>query len=87
MKYRVAIWACAGFAVAAFWAFFAWAAFPSGLERTSSLWTFLSVTCPIAIAGRHYAISLYEVLVANAATYALIGLIVESLLHFHKQQI
>jgi hypothetical protein len=37
------------------------------------------LTCPVAIAGRHYAISLYEVLAANTVTYALVGLIVETL--------
>jgi hypothetical protein len=34
------------------------------------------------IAGRHYPISLYEVLAANAVTYALVGLIVETLRHY-----
>jgi hypothetical protein len=43
--------------------------------------TFISLTCPVAIAGRHYAISLYSVLAANAVTYALVGLIVETLRH------
>ncbi len=43
-------------------------------------WTLVSLTCPVAIAGRH-PISLYEVLVANTVTYALVGLIVETLRH------
>jgi hypothetical protein len=32
-----------------------------------------SLTSPVAIAGKHHPISLYEVLAANAVTYALIA--------------
>jgi hypothetical protein len=77
MKYRIATWAGAGFLVAGFWALFA--AFPSTNDRIRDVWTLVSLTCPVAIAGRHYAVSLYEVLAANTATYALVGLIVETL--------
>jgi hypothetical protein len=80
MNYRFAMWACAGFLVAGFWALFAIAAFPSS-ERMRDVWTLVGVTCPIAIAGMHYPISLYETLAANAVTYALLGLIVETLRH------
>ena len=39
---------------------------------------------PFAIAGRHHAMCLYEVLAANAVSYALAGLIVENVRHqFH----
>ena len=78
MKYRIATWAIAGFLVAGFWALFAIATFPP-VERMRDVWTLVSLTCPIAIAGRHYSISLYEALAANAVTYALVGLIVETL--------
>jgi hypothetical protein len=81
MKYRIAMWACAGFLVAGFWALFAFATFPSTNERMRDVWALVSLSCPIAIAGRHYAISLYEALAANAVTYALVGLIVETLRH------
>ena len=81
MKYRIAMWASAGFLVAGFWALFAVATFPSTSERMRDLWPLISLTCPVAIAGRHYAISLYEALAANAVTYALIGLIAETLRH------
>ena len=80
MKYRIAMWASAGFLVAGFWALFAIATFPSTSERMRDVWTLLSLTCPIAIAGMYYPVSLYEVLAANAVTYALVGLIVETLL-------
>ena len=79
MKYRIAVWAGAGFQVAGLWAVFAIATFPSTSERMRDVWPLISLTCPIAIAGKHYPISLYEVLAANAITYALVGLIVETL--------
>jgi hypothetical protein len=78
MKYRIAMWASAGFLVAGCWALFAFATFPSTNERMRDVWTLVSLTCPVAIAGRHYSISLYEALAANAVAYALVGLIVET---------
>jgi hypothetical protein len=78
MKYRIAMWAGAGFLIAGFWALFAIATFPS-TKRMRDVWTLISLTCPVAIAGRHYPISVYEVLAANAVTYSLVGLIVETL--------
>jgi len=79
MKYRIAIWAIAGFLVAGFWALFAVATFPSTSERMRDVWTFVCITCPIAIAGMRYPISIYATLVANAVTYGVLGLIVETL--------
>ena len=79
MKYRIALWALVGLLVAAFWALFAVATFPSTSERMREVWTLVCATCPIAIAGMHHPISLYETLAANAATYALVGLTVETL--------
>ena len=76
MKHRIAIWAGAGFLVAGFWAV---ATFPSMSERMRDVWPLVSLTCPIAIAGMHHPIGLYETLVANAFTYAFVGLIVETL--------
>jgi len=76
MKYRIGIWAVIGFLVAAFWALFA--TFPS-IERMRDVWQLVSLTCPIAIVGMHHPISLYEALAVNTVTYALVGLIVETL--------
>jgi len=81
MRYRIALWGSAGFLVASLWALFAFATFPSTNERLRDLWALVVVTCPVAIAGRHYPISLYEALAANAVSYALVGLIVEALRH------
>jgi Zn-dependent protease len=79
MKYRIALWAATGFLVAGFWALLAFATSPSTNEWMRDGWTLVSLTCPVAIAGRHYPIGLFEALAANAAAYALIGLIVETL--------
>jgi hypothetical protein len=78
MKYRIAIWATAGFLVAAFWAIYAFATFPDTNERMRNVWALITVTCPVAIAGKHFPLSMYLVFVANAATYALAGVIVEA---------
>ena len=88
MKYRIAMWAIVGFLVAGFWALFAAATLPY-VERIRDVWTIVCVPCPIAIGGMHRAISLYQVLTANAATYAMVGLFVETLRkrghHAHQQ--
>ena len=78
MKFRIAIWAIIGFLIAGSWALFAVATFPSS-ERMVDMWTFVCITCPIAIAGMHHPISVYETLGANAITYALVGLVIEAL--------
>ncbi len=59
MKYRIAMWAIAGFLVAGGWALYAFATFPLTNQRMREAWTLISVTCPIAIAGMHFPISLY----------------------------
>jgi hypothetical protein len=80
MKRRIAMWAIAGFLAAGFWAVFALATFPpSTHERMRDIWPLISLTCPMAIAGMHHPISVYETLMANAAMYGLVGLIIESL--------
>jgi hypothetical protein len=79
MRYRIAIWASAGLLVAAGWALYALAAAPFTNERMREVWTLASVTCPVIIPGKYFPIRLYWALIANAATYALVGLIVETL--------
>ena len=79
VKYRISMGAIVGFLVAGLWALFAAATFPSTSERMRDVWTLVCITCPIAIAGMHHAISLSESLVANALTYGFVGLIVETL--------
>jgi hypothetical protein len=84
MKFRIGMWASAGFLVAGFWALFA---FLTPLTFADPIMALVRLTCPIALFSR-YPLSLYLVLAANAATYALAGLVVEVLrqrLHHAKQ--
>jgi hypothetical protein len=77
MRYRIAVWATVGLLVAGGWAlYFANASKDVAIDPVVSI--LIRLTCPIAIAGAHYPISLYWILVANAVTYALAGFIVET---------
>jgi hypothetical protein len=81
MKSRIVIWALAGFLVAGLWAIYAALPFPTPMMSRPMVWTLIDVSCPIAFASFHFhfGIKLYWVLLANAATYGLTGLAVESL--------
>lgn len=82
MKLRIAIWAGVGAAVVLLWSlyFFRSSPTPHGI-----LWSaLLDLTCPIALA-RHYPLSFYFVLLMNAATYALVGGVVETMRRHSKQ--
>jgi hypothetical protein len=78
MRNQIAMWAAAGFAVAAFWVFYASAISPVTADPMQGLRLLAGITCPITLASNH-PIGLSWVLIANAATYALVGLIVETL--------
>jgi hypothetical protein len=87
MKHRIAMWAGAGFLVAGFWAIYF---FPTAIPIISAkpiVWTLARLTCPIASAGFyfHFPLTIYGALLANTATYALIGLIIETLRPQPKQ--
>ena len=80
MKYRIAMWASAGFLVAACWAlYFAMRSKDNPIEPI--VYTLGSLTQPVVLIGSyfHFGMSFYLVILANAATYALVGLIVETL--------
>lgn len=82
MRIRVAIWASVGFLVAAGWAGYAFAAPPEFFLtslREPLVHGALYLSCPVAYAGRYYPIQLWRVLLINAATYALVGFIIEAL--------
>jgi hypothetical protein len=79
MKSRIAMWTVAGFLIASGWAMYTLASTPPALSSGDPLLPLVRFTCPIAILGASHAISLTWVLVANAATYALAGLLVEAL--------
>ncbi len=77
MKTRIAIWAVAGAIVVAFWALF-FMTTHENLGANGVGRAILCLTCPIAIEA-HHRMSLYFVLVVNAATYGLVGLVVETI--------
>lgn len=87
MRSRIAMWGAAGFLVAAWWAVYIYLRGPEVPIRYEAFtWMLVRITCPIALLSS-YPIPYYVVLVANAATYALIGLIIEMLrsrLHHHE---
>jgi hypothetical protein len=81
MKYRIVMWAAGGFLIAAFWAFYFFPIAPNSAASAEAMWTLARITCPVAFASLHFhfPIAFYWAILANAATYALVGLIVESL--------
>lgn len=81
MKYRIAIWATAGFLVAAGWAIYFFIRGPVPLTSAERIkWALASWTCPIALASFHFhfAVTYYWAIVSNAATYAIVGLLAEA---------
>jgi len=78
MKCRIGMWAGAGFLVAGCWALYFLATTPPALTSADPIMALVRFTCPIALLS-FYPIRLYWVLLANAATYALAGLIVVTL--------
>jgi hypothetical protein len=80
MKLRIALWASAGALVVVFWDLYMSATFPAPL---GILRTLAYLTCPISLA-QHYPLSFYFVLLVNAATYALVGTVVETTRRHYK---
>ena len=78
MKYRIAIWAAAGLLVASGWAVYFFVK-NKDLPTEPIVSALIRSSCPIAIVGSHYPVSLYSAVAANVATYALVGLVVETL--------
>ena len=77
MRDRIAVWAGMGFLVAGCWAlYFAWRSKDNPIEPM--VYTLACLTQPIALL-RSYPLNVYLVLFANAATYAMVGLIVETM--------
>jgi hypothetical protein len=75
MKLRIAIWSGVGALVVVFWTLYisVTSSTPLGTMRTLAY-----LTCPISLAGR-YPLSFYFVLFMNAATSALVGIVVETM--------
>lgn len=80
MKYRIAMWSGVGALVAAGWAlYFGMRSKDNPIEPL--VYILGSLTQPVVFIGSyfHFGMSFYLVILANAATYALVGLIVETL--------
>jgi hypothetical protein len=82
MKYRITMWGSAGFLVAVGWNLYVLAVAPVQIPSAEPMvWALLRLTCPVVFASFYFHLGLYFywVLLANAATYAFVGLIVEGL--------
>ncbi len=81
MQYRIAGWASAGLLVAGCWALYIFTTTPPAMTSADPVVRLVEFTCPVVFASIHFhfALGLYWSLLANAATYALVGLIVETL--------
>jgi hypothetical protein len=81
MKNRIAMWASAGFLVAGCWGlYFASADKANPIEPI--VYTLARLTQPVVavvVSYSHFPVGLRWCLVANAATYVLVGLIVETI--------
>jgi hypothetical protein len=87
MKFRIGVWALVGCLVAGGWFLYASARVTPITSAEPIVWTLTRLTQPIIFASFyfHFGVLFYWVLLANTATYALIGLLVEVLrrkLHF-----
>jgi hypothetical protein len=76
MNYRIGKWAGVGFLVAACWVLYAFVTGPSE-TNPNPITTIVHLTCPITFFDT--PLSIYTVLFANTATYALLGVAVEVL--------
>lgn len=83
MKRRIAIWASVGFAVACCFVLFTFVAPADYLSMTMKEpagEAIAFISCPLAFAvGRHFPLPFWCVPLMSAATYAVIGLIIEVL--------
>jgi hypothetical protein len=81
IKLRIAVWAGVGALVVVLWTLYisATSTTPLGIVRSLAY-----LTCPISLA-RRYALGFHFVLLMNAATYALVGTVVETMRRHYKQ--
>jgi hypothetical protein len=88
MPRRIVLWALCGFVVAVIWALVFFIFGPGLGEYPSQAvvlyrlghTALLPITAPVALIGRHYAITWWWSAVINAGLYACIGLAVETIL-------
>lgn len=80
MSFRILIWSVVGAFVVVLWTAYITA---TSWSPSSPVWALAYLPCPVALAHR-YELNFYGVLVANAATYALVGAVVETLRRHRK---
>ena len=78
MKLRVAIWSVLGALVVVVWRVYISLTLSNPLGANGIGRAFVYFTCPIAIASKHPQ-GFYFVLLVNAVTYALVGLVGETI--------
>jgi hypothetical protein len=80
MKYRIAMWATAGFFVAVWWAILAVIVEPGVITSNPMVWTLARLSCPLVLASSyfHFGVGLFAVLASNVVVYTLVGAAVES---------
>jgi hypothetical protein len=80
MKRRIIMWAGGGFLVAAFWAIYFFPTAANVIANHPGIWALACFTCPVVFASLHFGIGvpIFWAALANAATYALLGLAVET---------
>jgi hypothetical protein len=82
MRHRLLIWASVGFLVASCWVAYTFITPPDYLGasmRNPIVEAVAYTTCPISLAGRYLPLRFWWIPSINAATYAVIGLILETL--------
>jgi hypothetical protein len=81
MRRRIALWAMVGFLISAGWTLYSFSSVPSPLADHPLLLNLAIFTQPVALLSFyvHFGVRFYWVLLANAATYGLLGYMVESL--------
>jgi hypothetical protein len=83
VKFRIVLWSGLGALVVVAWRVFISATLSNPLGTDGVGRALVYLTCPIAIASRHPQ-GFYFVLVVNAATYALVGVVVEAIRAHHQ---
>jgi hypothetical protein len=86
MKLRIALWSGLGALVVIVWRVYISATLSNPLGTDGVGRALVYLTCPIAIASRHPE-GFYFVLVVNAITYALVGVVVETARRHYKPRL
>jgi hypothetical protein len=89
MKHRIGMWAGVGLVVMSFWGVYF--LLTTRIPRTPTepiAWTLARLTCPIMFASYyfHFPVGIFWAFLANATTYALVGLTVETLRQKRRQK-